>query len=692
MTRRLAAALVVVVCLPAIAQDGEPEALHYGFWIGRARVGSGRTELTALEVEGRPGWRFRQVIEMRVVLEAGVSVRRSDESLLLTEGFQPVARESREEEDGQVEIVRVEYAADRVVRVVEHLGRTTRQEIETDGPIEPDDETFLRRMIDAGRMAPGARFEVRDVSFDHGRTHAKTYVVAAAAGDGWRLTMTEEIAPDVEVGIVVDGRGRLIEASHGPMVIRRIDAADAGRFDDDLAARTTFPCRPAVTGEHLGRLVGLTVAVELSADGLAFPEDGYQEVVAVDGRTHVLRLVGKPGPAEAIPLPLADERLAFFVRPTDEYQADDPAIVERAAEVAGAAREAGAVARSLCRWVHDNLGKRSNGAGLSALETLRAGEGDCTEHTALYVAMARSLGLPTRAMSGLKYDGQAFVRHAWAESWIGRWVPVDPAWGAVGVGPTYLSLGPEHDEDGIARTRSLEMAFVGDVALGLVSIDLGGQVFDARQSGDVLPAPAAGQAFEEVRLRGGLVFPGRLVDVEGDRLVFRTPYGRTLVERSDAMAVEFRAGRGEPFASVEHGLAFDLPAPDWRIDPVRSAEDPKFICLFQAASDHAAGLLMHEAFEGDLAAYRKAVARIVKGLDEATSDEEAITLPGPEGEVPALHWRFESRTERGTILRYHMILWQRGKTSYRLALWALGPHYDDHRRSFEGLIESLELR
>ena len=56
----------------------------------------------------------------------------------------------------------------------------------------------------------------------------------------------------------------------------------------------------------------------------------------------------------------------------------------------------------------------------SALEVLKTRVGDCNEHTALYVAMARSLGLPARIAVGLVYLRGAFYYHAWPEVYVPR--------------------------------------------------------------------------------------------------------------------------------------------------------------------------------------------------------------------------------------------------------------------------------
>ena len=82
---------------------------------------------------------------------------------------------------------------------------------------------------------------------------------------------------------------------------------------------------------------------------------------------------------------------------------------------------------------------------MTALVVLHSKKGDCTEHTALFIAMARAVGLAARPVSGLMYGGDAlgaFAGHAWVEVAIGgRWVAVDPTWNQTDVDATHIRLG-----------------------------------------------------------------------------------------------------------------------------------------------------------------------------------------------------------------------------------------------------------
>jgi transglutaminase-like putative cysteine protease len=91
-----------------------------------------------------------------------------------------------------------------------------------------------------------------------------------------------------------------------------------------------------------------------------------------------------------------------------------------------------AKARQLVRYVNRLLEKKPTVSLPSAREVLRTRVGDCNEHTALYVAMARAAGLPARIAVGVVYMQGAFYYHAWPEVYVretpttGLWLPVDP--------------------------------------------------------------------------------------------------------------------------------------------------------------------------------------------------------------------------------------------------------------------------
>jgi hypothetical protein len=136
---------------------------------------------------------------------------------------------------------------------------------------------------------------------------------------------------------------------------------------------------------------------------------------------------------------------------TPTLPATHPEIVARAREVAGAAADRLTAARALYDHVYTRVEKVPTMGVPNGLEVLRTGRGDCNEHTALYVSLARALGIPARIAAGLVHDdrvGDAFYYHAWPEVRLGPpgpdgrpgWVPVDPTLGQFPADAGHLRL------------------------------------------------------------------------------------------------------------------------------------------------------------------------------------------------------------------------------------------------------------
>jgi ABC-2 type transport system ATP-binding protein len=163
--------------------------------------------------------------------------------------------------------------------------------------------------------------------------------------------------------------------------------------------------------------------------------------------TDVRRL--RPGPA--------DPDVARYLTPEPLIESDDPAIVAEAARMTAGAATPRERAERLVRGVNGLLEKAPTISVPSAREVLRTKVGDCNEHTALYVALARAAGLPTRINVGLAYVLGAFYYHAWPEVYLaesdgrGLWLPVDPTFNQFPADATHIPPGGDSAAD---RPRS----------------------------------------------------------------------------------------------------------------------------------------------------------------------------------------------------------------------------------------------
>ena len=120
-------------------------------------------------------------------------------------------------------------------------------------------------------------------------------------------------------------------------------------------------------------------------------------------------------------------------------------------------------------FVFDYMAKDPTIGVPNGLQALRSAKGDCNEHTALFVSLARSAQIPTRIAAGLVYSDRAgprksFYYHAWAEVLLGdSWVPVDPTFGQFPADATHIKV-VEGDLD---KQISI-MGLLGNISLKLI--------------------------------------------------------------------------------------------------------------------------------------------------------------------------------------------------------------------------------
>jgi transglutaminase-like putative cysteine protease len=145
---------------------------------------------------------------------------------------------------------------------------------------------------------------------------------------------------------------------------------------------------------------------------------------------------------------LRDPSARQQLQPEPLIESDDPQIKAEAERAVAGADGDRARAERLTRHVNAMLDKKPTMSLPSAREVLRTRVGDCNEHTTLYVAMARAIGIPARIAVGLAFvrgvQG-AFYYHAWPEVYLeegggGLWLPVDPTFNQFPADATHVRL------------------------------------------------------------------------------------------------------------------------------------------------------------------------------------------------------------------------------------------------------------
>lgn len=255
----------------------------------------------------------------------------------------------------------------------------------------------------------------------------------------WRIA---ELYGGVQVESWVDADGRIIRAS-SPL------GYSMEKTEYELARQAQEDAR-GLAGSPLDEDVILSTAIQSNVDlgevenyrELRFLLGGVDlEGFQLDGGRQTLRgdtLIVRQEAWGAIEpdydqLPYPRMDFNEYLQPEPLIQSDNEAIIRTAEELVNWRfmwdKDPKRVTRVLTQAVNQMLEKRITFSVPNALQVLESRQGDCNEHTVLFVAMARALGLPARTAVGLVYVNDAFFYHAWPEVWLGEWVAVDPTFG-----------------------------------------------------------------------------------------------------------------------------------------------------------------------------------------------------------------------------------------------------------------------
>lgn len=140
-------------------------------------------------------------------------------------------------------------------------------------------------------------------------------------------------------------------------------------------------------------------------------------------------------------LPAHDTVFQSYLDPVPPFTADDPFVQAQARQIVGGTRNPRTAAQRLVLWTRDEIADVVVPPLPTAAGILAARRGDVSDHVTLFVAMARAVGLPARAVAGLLHVGDTFYYHAWAEVYLGNaWVTADPTMGTVPASPEAIRL------------------------------------------------------------------------------------------------------------------------------------------------------------------------------------------------------------------------------------------------------------
>lgn len=369
------------------------------------------------------------------------------------EGDGPIVFVSKETvEDGKAATYLAQRQSDGLLITTHRDGREVRRK-----KVQTQDNLAAQKKFGdwlTSSPAPNAEFWTPSLTIEKEHDEKYKQVYKGAQTIAWGGVPTEVYTLDMYYGgapieMEVKANGFPLRGKFGGLIdFRAEEEAVAKKMDGqqiDLLAASLIPVDRDL-GES-GKVRSLRI--ELSGLGSYTLPTSHRQVISRRGEgvleVEMRRDFRLPGGEPLSP----DERLNAL-KATTTLNADDPAIEKLARQIVGEERSPLLVAEALQKWVFKNLRKSMAANASSATEVLAARAGDCTEHTLLFVALARAVGLPARDVGGIMYapaDRPIFGWHAWAEVHDGQqWVSVDPTWDQVWVDATHIKFSSGEDD------------------------------------------------------------------------------------------------------------------------------------------------------------------------------------------------------------------------------------------------------
>lgn len=296
----------------------------------------------------------------------------------------------------------------------------------------------------------------------------------AASGSVWDV----DLGPELGQGwMEFDAEGHRETVFRVPRLHLRRSTAEAAR----TISHRRYPDRELLlfpVDQPLGPLHRLdSLSIRVTCDGVPFDqfqfEDERQRIVRRSQEGEELDILLTIQPARLsdteLPYPVRGDDFAGALAETHYIKPHDRDISRQARDWTAGTDTALAAVRALSEGVFKHMqGGSLITETLTGPEVLQCKQGKCSEYSILFASAARSIGIPTRIVLGMRITNGSWVGHMWNEAWVGRWVTVDSTVDEVGDSLALLKL---IHSDTVTGTQPLRWAVTDSLQVSIERVE-----------------------------------------------------------------------------------------------------------------------------------------------------------------------------------------------------------------------------
>lgn len=449
------ASAAVIAQTPALAQE-IPSETWMGIYLGQAKVGYSRFFIDKAEFRGKPGYRLDSTSLTRLVLLGEQVEQNLDTTVYLNQEFEPIYQIFKMSSADHTTTITAGFYEKEIVAEIESEGTKSTKRI----PVPPGgkligDNTFFPASL---KLKVGDKMRFRwfnplTLSLDDLDTEVQRQEEIELDGKTFKAFVIKSVTPMGEMTCWQDEKGDVLKvtALMGITMVR--EAKETAQSlsipgvytpPSDLAVMTAAPATTDIPDPRAVRYMKVRITgfadkslvIADSRQKVSFPDEGK-----LTAEYEITASEFKPTADNAAVLPITDPKLQKLLADSPYVQPSNPEIAAVAKEIAGDEKNARVVVSKLRAWVNANMQSKGNiGIVRSSVDVLRAKTGVCRDYAVLYTALARAAGVPTKLVAGLVFWKGKFYYHAWAESFVGEWMPVDATLSTDIVDATHIKM------------------------------------------------------------------------------------------------------------------------------------------------------------------------------------------------------------------------------------------------------------